>query len=264
MNKSNYSFFFNNQTAAVVIVAFISAYVSLVTRFSIYIDFLILGIIVVFPLTLTIKEAFKRRERAIKSLCTLKAALNAQFYLFEFVNISPEKKKEFSGMLVDLSGHLTQFLVKNNGDKSSVRWRMESIVRFLRRNNEELKEKHLSKLLSNFEDVNEEVEFLMATKEHHTPGSIRKIVLFAIYVFVVFYPASLLNEKGFDIPLWYLFSMTVFKSVILISLYNTQVLLESTFSQKGADRIGMAEFTFKGWTDPSLETIKGDKEHLMF
>lgn len=260
MPYKKYAFLLNNQTAAVVILSFVSAYLSLLLKFKIYIDFLILGLIIVFPLTLTIKEAFKRRERAIKSLCALKAALTAQFYVIEFANIQFDKKKEFSGRLMDISSQLNQFLVSKTGDESIVRSRIESIVRFLRKNHEDLKDKHLSKLLANMEDIHEEVEFLIATKKHHTPESIRTVVLFAIYFFVIFYPASLLNERGFDIALWYLFAMTVFKSLILISLYNTQVLLENTFSQTGADNIAVQEFEFKGWADPSLENYKGERE----
>jgi hypothetical protein len=109
------------------------------------------------------------------------------------------------------------------------------------------------------EDVHEEIEFLIATKNHHSPYGVRAIVYFAIYMFVIFYPASLLNETGFEVALWYVFAMSAFKSLILIAYYNTQAMLENAFSQIGTDGIKVNDFVFQGWIDAPVEMVFTEK-----
>lgn len=101
MNK--YRYIFNYQTLAVAILSLAISYLSLAFHFSSYIDFLILGLLLVFPLTLTIKEAFKRSERAIQYLSLFKASLQSVNDCFE--NSKPEelKKREIETILVNLS-----------------------------------------------------------------------------------------------------------------------------------------------------------------
>jgi hypothetical protein len=252
-------FIFNMQSVAVILLSFAAAYLSLRFQFKIYIDFLILGLIVVFPLTLSIKVAFKRREKAIQSLCGFKAAVASQFYTMESAEISPGKKLEFAALLKQLTNNLNKHLTADNADEIIVKRNAEAIVMFLRANNEELKEKISSRLMNKMEDINEEMAFLFATKNHQSPYGVRAIVIFAIYVFVIFYPASLLNETGFEVALWYVFAMSAFKSLILISYYNTQVMLENAFSQKGTDGIKVDDFDFQGWIDPPVEMTYTEK-----
>ncbi|HRI19807.1 MAG TPA: hypothetical protein PLA68_02585 [Panacibacter sp.] len=248
-----YLFLFNTQTLSVVCVTLISSYLSLQFHFSMYIDFVILGLVIAFPLTLTIKEAFRRRERAIQSLSGLKASLMTLFYSFENRNLDSEKKAEFKNILLNLSGSLTQYLAHKKNETLIVQRSSESIVRFIRTNNETLKKPFSLKLLFYLQRVNEDIEFLSATKNHRTPKGIRAIILFAIYAFVIFYPASLLKETGFNVPLWYVFAMSVFKSIVLISLYNAQVLLEDPFNQESPEGIRLNDFQFTGWIDTPVE-----------
>jgi len=240
---------FNRQTIIILCVALASSVLSLQFQFSIYIDFLILSLIIVFPLTITIKEAFNRREKAIKSYCSLKASMQTLFYMFENENIDPHKKAAFKLILVNLSDSLRKYLSGETEHVQVVLKNSESIARFLKLNTEYIKKPIALKVLNFSHRILAEIEFLLATKRHHTPTGIRAIILFAIYAFVLFYPASLLHETGFDVPLWYVFAMTGFKSVILISIYNAQVQLEDPFSQSSSDGIRLQDFQFKGWLD---------------
>ena len=248
-----YLFIFNIETLIVTSLSLISCYVSLRFQLSIYLDFLILGLIIVFPLTLTIKLAFRRRERAIQSFSGLKASLLSLFYSFENQKLDPGKKNEFRNILRNLSDSLAQYLSAEKGNVINIQRSSESIVRFVRENNESLKKPFSLKILFYLQRVNEDVEFLLATKNHHTPKGIRGIIRFAIYAFVIFYPASLLKETGFDVPLWYVCAMALFKAVILISLYNAQVLLEDPFNQNSPDGIRINDFKFTGWIDAPAE-----------
>ena len=70
----------NFQTLIVVCLSFVSCYLTLRFRFTMYADFLIFGLLIAFPITLTTKEAFKRRERAIQYLSLFKASLQSIYY----------------------------------------------------------------------------------------------------------------------------------------------------------------------------------------
>jgi hypothetical protein len=72
------------------------------------------------------------------------------------------------------------------------------------------------------------------------------IIVLGAYLFVVFYPASLLSKTGFQVSVWYVFIMTAFKGVIFICLYNIQNYLVDPFNQTGADGVKLEEFDFTG------------------
>ncbi len=245
---------FNRQTLIVVFLSTASACLSWYFQFRLYIDFLILGLIIAFPLTLTMKLAFKRRERALQSLSSLKASIMSLFYSFENRNITADKKRELEVILITLSDNLTAYLSVPKSDFITVRRSSEAIVKFVRTNNEELQASFSSKVLFFLQRVNKELELLSAIKNHHTPSGIRGLILIAIYFFAIFYPASLLNKTGFDVQLWYVIAMGLFKSFILISLYNTQELLEYFFERETADAIRLDDFSFAGWIDRPVET----------
>jgi len=63
----------NWQTLIVVCLSFVSCYFTIRYHFTMYMDFLIFGLLIAFPITLTTKEAFKRRERAMQYLSLFKA-----------------------------------------------------------------------------------------------------------------------------------------------------------------------------------------------
>jgi hypothetical protein len=247
-----YLFIFNAQTAFVIILSLISAYISLHFQFKLYIDFLIMGLIIAFPITFTMREAFKRRERAIQYLSLFKASLSSVFYCIESSKIDREKKLEFKSILTKASNDLLQYLSKRSEDFSSAQKVAGSVFAFIHTNKDDLKSSLSVKILLFLSRANESIEFLIATRRHRTPQAVRLIILFAIYFFVIFYPAALLNRTGFDEPLWYVFAMTVFKALILIFLYNIQSSLEDPFDQNSPDGIKLNDFQFSGLSVESI------------
>lgn len=244
-----YMSIFNRQTLIILLVALVSSISSLLLQFSIYIDFLILSLIIVFPLTITIKEAFNRREKAIRCYSNLKASLITAYVVIENETIPKEKKAVFKNILLKLSESLKLCLSSDVETVATVQKNTAAISRYIKLNTEYLKKPIALKLLFFSQRILADIEFLLATKRHHTPTGIRSIILIAIYAFVLFYPASLLHETGFDVPAWYVFAMTAFKSVILISLYNAQVQLEDSFNPASPDSIRHEDFQFQGWPD---------------
>ena len=70
----------NWQTLLVICLSFLSCYLTITYKFTLYADFLIFGLLIAFPITLTTKEAFKRRERAMQYLSVFKASLQSLYY----------------------------------------------------------------------------------------------------------------------------------------------------------------------------------------
>src|SRR5436190_19585993 len=89
-----YAAIFNFQTFVVTGLCILSCYLSFHFQLRIYADFLIIGIIIVFPLTFTMREAFRRRELSIQYLSLLKASLQSTIYLFEITKMDQSKKAE--------------------------------------------------------------------------------------------------------------------------------------------------------------------------
>lgn len=253
----------NLQTAFVMGISLVSAYISLHFQLSIFIDFLILSLIIVFPLTITIRVAFKRREKAIASISEFKASILTVFYAVENCDLEETIKTNFSQLLKDFSEQLNGHLSNRIQSPIIVNRSAESIIRFIRTNNDQLKPSMSLKLIFHLQKTYKELEYLLAIKRQKTPLGIRMIILFAIYAFVIFYPASLLNQTGFNVALWYVFAMTAFKSLILILLYNFQMQIEDPFDTNVQDGLVVSDFNFSGWIDPAVELVfpkKKDKQ----
>lgn len=233
---------FNWHSLLILFLALASSLAALQWQLSIHLDFLVLGLLVVFPLTLTIKEAFKRRERAIQYLSAMEASLRSFYYCFANSKLDPSGKQLANELLYKASSALHAFLTGQHQDIKRVSEGTDQIANFITENRKVLKGALSQKLMLSLFRARECANFLVATKRHHTPLGIRSIALIAIYSFVIFYPASVLDQQGFQVPLWYLFAMTAFKAILLISLFNVQVQLEDPFRMGGPDSIKLMDF----------------------
>ena len=190
------------------------------------------------------REAFRRRERAIGYLSLFKSSLQSVFFCFENSKLTDEKKMEIKNILSNISAGLLQYLAGKPDNKSNIDQQSERFFTFIQENEENLKSSFSVKVMLFFFRVNESIEFLLATKRHQTPLGIRLIVLFGIYLFAVFYPASLLHHTGLQVSLGYVFTMTFFKAFLFICLYNIQNALEDPFRQNSVDSIRLHDFQF--------------------
>lgn len=242
MNK--YLSIFNVQTLLIIGFSMISSYICLKFQLTIYLDFLILGIMIIFPITFSLRSAFRRRERALQYLSFFKATLQSVYYTLQSSKLANEKKNEFRNIAENVSGMLLGYLASKPGDAMDVQEASHAIYRFIQSNKADLKRTLSVKLFLFLFRINESIEFLLATRRHRTPWGPRAIVLFGIYSFVIFYPASLLHDVGPGVQLWYLMLSTAFKGLLFISLYNVEALLEDPFDQRGPDGIRLDDFGF--------------------
>ena len=235
----------NWQTLIVLCLSFLSCYFTITYHFTMYMDFLIFGLLIAFPVTLATKEAFKRRERAIQYLSLFKSTLQSLYYAVVNSKLEYREKEFFKNISVDLTRSLIDYLkTYKAGDPSSVHAASDKLAFFVMRNKKALKGSLPDKILFYLFRVNSSVEFLLAVKRHRTPRGLHAVVKIAIFLFVIFYPATLLHETGPSESLGYLFMSSGFKSLFLISLLNVQEMLEDPFNQTGSDDIRMEDFTF--------------------
>ena len=233
----------NWQTLIVIFLSFLSCYFTIEYQFTLYADFLIFGLLIAFPITLTTKEAFKRRERAMQYLSLFKASLQSLYYNVLNSKCDYREKELFKSIVIEVTGTLINYLKgAEDGDPSPVHAATDKVAVFVMRNKKALKGSLPDKISFFLFRVNNSIEFLLATKRHRTPRGLNLVVKIAIYLFVILYPASLLHETGPAETLGYLFVSSVIKSVFLISLINVQEMLEDPFNQKGTDDIRMDDF----------------------
>lgn len=233
---------FNWNTVLALAVSLLSCFIALRFHWSMYIDFLILGIVVVFPLTFSLRMAFRRRENALQYLSLFKASLQSLVYAFETSKLKDDRKNELKYIIKNISDELMEYLAGNKTDASVVQHAFHSIYTFAERNREKIGGTFSLKIFLFITRVNESIEFLLATRRHNIPWGPKAIVLFAIYMFAVFYPAGLLDKIGFEQSFWYVFAMTGTKVFLLISFYNIQYMLEDPFNQNSPDGIRINDF----------------------
>jgi hypothetical protein len=246
---------FNIQTLLVIILSLVSSYVCLQWKINIFLDFLIVGIVIAFPLTFSLRVAFRRRERALQYFSLFKASLQSVVYALGKTKLDEDKKTEFKNIAADISDELIEYLLGNKDDASAVQSASHRIYTFIQTNSENIKSTVSQKILLFIFRVNESIEFLLATRRHGIPWGPKAIVLFGIYMFVIFYPASLLHRAGFAVSLWYIFVMTASKALFLISFYNIQGMLEDPFNQNSPDGIRVNDYRFTYQPEPVI-TLK--------
>ena len=241
-----YNFIFSVHTPIITVISFLSSYISLHFHLELFIDFLIVGVIIAFPISFTMREAFRRREKALEYLSLFKASLQSVFYCFENSDLDGDRKSEIRSIITNTSAELIRYLSDKGGNISSIQEASARIYSFIRDNGENLKKSFSVKILLFMFRTNESIAFLSATKRHPTPWAIRSIILLAVYSFAIFYPASLLSRTGFQVALWYVFMMTFVKAFIFICIYNVQNFLVDPFNQHGADGVKLDDFQFTG------------------
>jgi len=267
-----FNFILSIHTPVIICLSLISSYISMYFHFVLYIDFIIVSVIIAFPISFVMREAFRRREKALEYISLFKASLQSLFYCFESSDLDKNKKSEIRDILANTSHQLIGYLSDKWEDFRSVHEFANRIYLFIQENEKELKRSFSVKVLLFMFRVNESLTFLMATKRHPTPWAIRMIIVLGAYLFVVFYPASLLSKTGFQVSVWYVFIMTSFKGIIFICLYNIQNYLVDPFNQTGADGVKLEEFDFTGMpysgseklavTSQSVTTVVKSEEEI--
>jgi len=215
------------------------------------VDLIIFSIAIIFPLVFTIREAFRRRQNAIKLLSTLKASISAFYFSLENSNkLTREEKLQVHEMMNGLSQTFIQELKHRNNDKiSQVREQIRNIYVFVDTNRNSISNNTSLKLIRLVQDIQEAVENLNGIKIHGTPVSLRAYCLVFIYILpFIFTPTLVYNLSSH--PVWLIYVLSVLHGFILMSLYNLQEHIEDPFDQMGLDDIKLVEFQFRESESP--------------
>lgn len=248
----------NHRSLAIAVLCIIVTWACLRFNISYNIDLIIFSIAIIFPLVFTIREAFRRRQDAIKLLSTLKASTSAFYFSLENSNkLTLEEKLEVHEMMNGLSQTFIDGLKNNdNGYISEIREQVKRIYNFVDANRDSMSSNRSLKLIRLIQDIQECIENLNGIKIHGTPISLRAYCLIFIYILPFIFSPTLVYNLA-DHAVWLVYTLSVLHGFILMSLFNLQDLIEDPFDQMGLDDIKLVEFQFREANQPvSQQAIK--------
>lgn len=247
MNK--YLTILNSRTLIAISVAGLTTYLTLARNFQYNFDLTMISIAIIFPLVFTIRSAFRRREKALEHLSRFKSGLITVDACFqENRKITPEKKEEIAYTVRNISKLLTEYLGPETCSRERLYEETDKIALFIRNNADQIGNATALKIYRFMKDVYQGLENVAAIKLHRTPISIRAYCLIFIYMYPIIYTPALYNRLHEGISYndsWILYSLSMFSTFILISLYNVQEQLENPFDQHGVDDIRLNDFLLK-------------------
>jgi hypothetical protein len=235
--------YLNIRTAIVLVISLISCYLAIRFDFKIHFDVVVFGLAVAFPLGTSIQTAFKRRERALEFLSVFKAGFTAIHYSLQSErDLSAEQKAEGKLLLIQATESIFKQLRDANGDNVQFQKSIDSIYQFVERNREFISGRIVIRIIRYLRDSMEASTFLLSLVRHRTMIGLRFYSLSFINVFAVIQAPMVVYELENQLPMWALYFTAGFSSLILITLYNFQQLIEYPFDEKGADDIDLDNF----------------------
>lgn len=200
---------------------------------------------VIFPLVFTIREAFKRRDNALKFLSQFKSGLESIHFAFEQCKkLDDDQRREVAALLTLISNRFFSTLESDTSDIRPAEEAVHEIIYFMRRNDKAISSSLALKVIRFVQDVNDGMENTVSLKMHGTPISMRAYCLVFVFIFpFVFSPTIVYHLR--DTPLMVTYGLSALHGFILISLYNVQTQMENPFDQIGLDDIKLDEFQFR-------------------
>ncbi|MDP5052294.1 MAG: hypothetical protein NWP69_00775 [Congregibacter sp.] len=207
------------------------------------------SVAVIFPLVFTIREAFKRRDNALKFLSQFKSSLCSVHYCFEQCKkLNDEQRAEVQQLLDRASSQFFDALGSEDSDIRPAEETVNEIIHFIKRN-DAISNSLALKIIRFVQDVNDGMENTISLKMHGTPISMRAYCLVFVFLFPFVFAPTIVYHLS-DAPLLLTYGLSVLHGFILIALYNVQVQMENPFDQIGLDDIQLDEFRFRA-LDPS-------------
>ena len=256
MNK--YLAIVDSKTLVVCVVCALVSYFCYTFNFSHDLDITMFSIAVIFPLVFTIREAFKRRDSALKFLSLFKASMGSVHYCLEqCTKLSAEDRTAVHEMLQSASRQFLETMNSQGTDNSAAEATIDNVILFVRNHGDEISRSMAVKIIRFAQDVNESMQNTISLKMHGTPISMRAYCLVFVFMFpFVFTPTITYHLPDASVIITY--GLSILHGFILISLYNVQGQMENPFDQVGLDDIMMDEYGFKRECSPPL--LKAPKQ----
>ena len=249
MNK--YLAIVNGSTVVVVVLSVVVTALSFRLGISYDINITLFSVAVIFPLVFTIREAFKRRDAALKFLSLFKASMSSVHYcLAQCRKLSMEQQEDLVRKLELVSNTFMTALNSQTSASATVGAgraaddAVNDIFVFVQRHSDEISSGLALKIIRFLQDVNESIENTISLKLHGTPISMRAYCLVFVYVFPFVFAPTIVYHLP-DAPAVITYGLAALHGFVLISLYNVQVQMENPFDQVGLDDIQLKEYAFR-------------------
>jgi hypothetical protein len=203
------------------------------------------SIAVIFPLVFTIREAFKRRDNALKFLSQFKSGLYSVHYCFKQCKKLDQAQREVAAELLNrVSLQFFEALGKDGGNIRDAEDTVNEIIQFIQRNSKAISNGNALKIIRFVQDINEGMENTICLKTHGTPISMRAYCLVFVFLFPFVFAPTIVYHLP-DAPIVLTYGLAILHGFILISLFNVQTQMENPFDQIGLDDIQLDEFRFR-------------------
>lgn len=240
MNFRNY---INIRTLIILILSQLSCFAAIQLNFKLHFNFVLFGLAIAFPLGTSIQTAFKRREKALEYLSLFNSGLLAIHYSFvTSEKLTPEQKDKARQILLSASDKLLHQLQTSDGDMSHFQPSMDEIFRFIEDHNDEMSSRIVARIVRYTEDVADSAAYLLSLVVHRTMTGLRTYAIIFIALFAALHGPQLYYTLGQIFPDWAIYLSAALTSMILITLYNFQQLIEYPFDQKGSDDVQLDKF----------------------
>lgn len=243
MNK--YLAIIDRKTLVLSVVCIAVTYVCFVFNIAYDLNITLFSIAVIFPLVFTIREAFKRRDNALKFLSQFKSGLCSVHFCFEQCKkLDASGRAEVSALLDKASSQFFDALGSADSDIRPAEDTVSEIIHFIQRNDKAISSGLALKIIRFVQDVNDGMENTISLKMHGTPISMRAYCLVFVFIFPFVFAPTIVYHLP-DAPMFLTYGLSVLHGFILITLYNVQVQMENPFDQIGLDDIQLNEFRFR-------------------
>jgi hypothetical protein len=258
MNK--YLAIIDMKTLVLSVVCVVVTYLCYAFNIAYNLNITLFSIAVIFPLVFTIREAFKRRDNALKFLSQFKSSLCSVHYCFEQCKkLDAPRREEVARLLDTASSQFFDALGSQEADIRPAEDTVNEIIHFIQRNDDAISNGLALKIIRFVQDVNDGMENTICLKMHGTPISMRAYCLVFVFLFpFVFAPTIVFHMP--DAPVVLSYGLSILHGFILISLFNVQTQMENPFDQIGLDDIQLDEFRFRALT-PHNDGTPGAAEY---
>jgi hypothetical protein len=235
----------DGKTAALSAVCVVVTYACFRFDLAYDLNITLFSIAVIFPLVFTIREAFKRRDNALKFLSQFKSGLCSVHYCLEQCRkLDAAQRQEAAALLNRTSNLFFEALAREDGNIRAAEDTVDEIILFLKRNSKAISNGTALKIIRFVQDVNEGMENTISLKMHGTPISLRAYCLVFVFVFPLVFAPTIAYHLP-DAPVVFTYGLSILHGFILISLFNVQTQMEDPFDQIGLDDIQLEEFSFR-------------------
>ena len=232
---------FNVRTWITLAIALMATFFTIHYNFQIHHNFLLLGLLIVFPVVKSFQFAFKRRERALEYLSVFRGGLTTVNQFFQHAGkLSPENKVIGRDMIIRTSDVLINYLKTRQPGIKEVYAQLDQVSVFLQQHHEEIGGKTVSLIIRYMREVQVSTTYLISLTRHRTVLFLRMLALAFINIFPLIH-APLMNNMFSEWP-GLIYVLTSVTGLVLITLYNVQYQLENPFDERGYDDIKLEDF----------------------